>query len=283
MFQILLTDHTQSFYRKCKSFNKFRTRPDNSLAFMNNFPLAADSSVNPERVLKMVVEHQQGYYHYYMAEVNWSVGYEVYYFLIPSEWIIDDKDLIKDAAAKLLSFIKRRQFRFLGLDTNYRYEVIDFKTSFISIEDLKKQEKKTIFRAKTNGEILPLEMPGQATQFAENLPFAKDKYSKPARIAPCFVETRKNGLNCNRNDLVEIKKLSAVFSTNKKIEISIKKCIQCWQLYKECFEVDESTKQFRNYFVKPNETGAENSFHFSIAEAEEYNKIDITNFVNPNL
>ena len=144
--------------------------------------------------------------------------------------------------------------------------------------ELEFQEKKLL-----SAERARLRKEREATQFAENLAFAKDKYSKPARAAPCFAETRKNGLNCNRNDLVEIKKLPAVFSTDKKIEISIKKCIQCWQLYKECFEVDESTKQFRNYFVKPNKTVAENSFHFSSAEAEEYNKIDFTNFVDPNL
>lgn len=120
-------------------------------------------------------------------------------------------------------------------------------------------------------------------RFAKNLAFAKEKYSKPARNAPCFTETRKNGLNCSRNDLVEIKKLPTVFSTNKKIEISIKKCIQCWQIYKEYFVVDEAAKQFRSIFLKPNESDAEQGFHFSAAESEEYNKINLAFLINPNL
>ncbi|HEX8737255.1 MAG TPA: hypothetical protein VF721_18120 [Pyrinomonadaceae bacterium] len=120
-------------------------------------------------------------------------------------------------------------------------------------------------------------------QFAKNLAFAKEKYSKPVRTAPCFAETRKNGLNCSRNDLVIIKQLPTIFSTNKKIEVSIKKCIQCWQIYKEYFVVDESAKQFRSSFLKPNEADAEQGFHFSTAEAEEYNETDLALLINPNL
>lgn len=120
-------------------------------------------------------------------------------------------------------------------------------------------------------------------RFTKDLAHAREKFSKPAQEAPCFADTRKNGLNCARSDLVEIKKLPTYFSTSKKIDISIKRCSRCWQLYKECFEVDESTKQFRSRFLKPDETDAERVFHFSIAEAEEYAEIDFRVLVNPNL
>jgi hypothetical protein len=120
-------------------------------------------------------------------------------------------------------------------------------------------------------------------RFTRDLAHAREKFSKPAQEAPCFADTRKNGLNCARSDLVEIKKLPTYFSTSKKIDISIKRCSRCWQLYKECFEVEESTKQFRSRFLKPDETDAERVFHFSIAEAEGYNKIDFRVLINPNL
>jgi hypothetical protein len=98
--------------------------------------------------------------------------------------------------------------------------------------------------------------------FAEDLAYAKEKSSKPTQPAPCFAETRKNGLNCNRSDLLEIKKLPTIVSTNKKIEITIKRCSQCWQIYKEYFEVNEVTKQFRSRVVNPKENDNEHALHF---------------------
>ncbi len=115
--------------------------------------------IDTEKVLRLTVEFQNGTYDYYMDEVNWSgVSKEEYHFLIPFQWIMRGQDITKDTEAKLLYFIKERKFRLLGSGTRYRYEVIDFKASFISIENWKKLGQKTIFRAKTNGEILQIEM-----------------------------------------------------------------------------------------------------------------------------
>lgn len=150
-------------------------------------------------------------------------------------------------------------------------------------EESKRWEQGFQEKQRIAAEAVRLREERRLIQHAEALAFAKEKFSKPARQAPCFAETRKNGLNCARSDLVEIKKLPTYFSADKKIDISITRCSRCWQLYKECFVVDELTKQFRSHFLKPNETDAERVFHFSIAEAEEYDKIDFRVLVNPNL
>lgn len=158
----------------------------------------------------------------------------------------------------------RQKYVELWNESKRRERELQEKARILAEESLRREERRRI-------------------QYAEDLAFVKEKFSKPAHEAPCFAETRKNGLNCNRNDLVELKKLPTVFSTTKKISISIKRCSQCWQLYKECFVVDESTKQFRSRFLKPNETDAVHALQFSPAEAEEYNKTDLAVLVNPNL
>ena len=117
------------------------------------------STIDTEKALKLIVESRNGFYDYYMDQVDWSdVSKEEYYFLIPSEWLINDQDITKDTEVRLLGFIKQRQFRFLGPGTRYRYEVIDFKKSFTLVEDLKKQGQKIIFQVELNGEILQTEM-----------------------------------------------------------------------------------------------------------------------------
>lgn len=119
----------------------------------------SNSTAATEKILKLTVEARHGSYHYYMDEVNWSDNFrEAYYSLIPAAWIVGGREITKDAATGLLYFIKARHFRFLGSRTSYRYEIIDYKSSFISKEDWEKQGWKTVFRAKTNGEILPAEM-----------------------------------------------------------------------------------------------------------------------------
>src|SRR5205085_517076 len=58
-------------------------------------------------------------------------------------------------------------------------------------------------------------------------------------------------------------------------------CSQCWQIYKEYFEVDEATKQFRIRFLKPGETDIAQGYQFSSAEAEEYRSMDFIAFLYP--
>ena len=116
---------------------------------------------NPEKLLKLTVESRNGFYDYYMGDVNWNdLTKEEFHFLIPSEWIINGQELKPDTITRLLNFIKQWQFRLLGRDTRFRYEIIDFKQSIVSVEEWKKRGQKIIFLAKTNGEILQqIEMP----------------------------------------------------------------------------------------------------------------------------
>ncbi len=118
--------------------------------------------------------------------------------------------------------------------------------------------------------------------FADNLIFAKENLENPPRQAPCFFETRKNGLNCNSGELVSIKEFATVTLNNCEYKISIKKCRQCWQIYKEFIWFDK-LNQVRSKYLKPNESNVEYGFGFSTAEAVEYNKIDFKSFFNPNL
>jgi hypothetical protein len=83
----------------------------------------------------------------------------------------------------------------------------------------------------------------QKEDFAHHLAMAREQFSKPQCEAPCFATTRKNGLNCNRNTLVEIAKLPSLTLPEKRIDLWIKRCAQCWQIYKEYAENNPSTRE----------------------------------------
>lgn len=112
---------------------------------------------------------------------------------------------------------------------------------------------------------------------------SKEILSRPHREPPCLAERRKNGLACNRENLVLIKALPPMISKLSKTEISIKRCRECWQIYKEFFIVNELNQQFISRLLMPDETDNTHGFGFSKGEAEEYLKIDFVGVLNPNL
>lgn len=128
-----------------------------------------------------------------------------------------------------------------------------------------------------------IEAERKETLIAESKIIAAELLEKPPHEIPCFDETRKNGLNCNNGDLVEIAKLPQIIVNSDKYSVSVKKCRQCWQVYKEFVGFDSSNNRFVNKFLKPNEVENEHSFYFSSAEVEAFDQIDFKVFFNPNL
>jgi hypothetical protein len=143
-------------------------------------------------------------------------------------------------------------------------------------------------RRKANNELRQIEeakteAERQKILIAESKIISAELLAKPPREIPCFYETRKNGLNCNNGDLVEIAKLPQLLVNSDKYSVSVKKCRQCWQVYKEFVGFDSSINQFLSRYLKPSETVEKKGFYFSVAEAEEFDKIDFKVFFNPNL
>lgn len=68
-----------------------------------------------------------------------------------------------------------------------------------------------------------------------------------------------------------------------RIEVSIKPCSQCWQLYKEYFAVDEATHQARSRFLVPGEQETGLGYSFSSAEADAARAIDFSAVLSPGL
>lgn len=118
-------------------------------------------------------------------------------------------------------------------------------------------------------------------QRAQKIAEAAERTSGPERPAPCLEERRKNGLQCNRGDLVEIQKLLPLDAAPQPIQVSIKRCAQCWQLYKDYFVSDAATHQARSYFLKPEESDDARDFQFSAAEAAAASQIDFSARLNP--
>ncbi len=132
-------------------------------------------------------------------------------------------------------------------------------------------------------EYSKLEAERQKTLIAKSKIIGAELLAKPPHEIPCFYDTRQNGLNCNSGDLVEIAKLPQLLVNSDKYNVSVKKCRQCWQVYKEFVGYDSSLNQFRSKFLKPSEIESNHGFQFSEAEAEEFDKIDFKVFFNPNL
>lgn len=145
------------------------------------------------------------------------------------------------------------------------------------------REEKHLADEQRRAEDERLETERKQKLFAENLIQTQENLETPQKQTPCFAETRKNGLNCNSGDLVTIKSFEPVIVNNCEYKISVKKCRQCWQLYKEYFWTDLQNRQFFTKYLKANESDAVKGFQFLIDEAKEYDKIDFKVFFNPNL
>ncbi len=158
------------------------------------------------------------------------------------------------------------------------------QTSYLTIWEFPQiQKEKRLADERSRAEDERLEKERKQKLFTESLIQAQENLERPQNQSPCFAETRKNGLNCNSGDLVTIKSFQPVNVNGCEYKISVKKCRQCWQTYKEYFGTEMQTQQFFTKYLKANESNVEKGFRFSIDEAKEYDKIDFRSFFNPNL